>query len=138
MNNDLITASLEAVAERCEDPTGLVYGRLFAKVPELEELFIRDKAGLVRGQMLSVVFETLLDFVGRGAYARGLILSELVNHESLGVPVAEFASFFLIVRDVCAQVLGEDWTPAMAAAWDDLLAGLFVEIDRQAALSGIG
>jgi hypothetical protein len=138
MDGAAITESLEQLAESAGDPTGLVYDRLFAESPQLEALFIRDVTGSVRGQMLSVVFDTLLDFVGRGAYARGLILSELVNHEALGVPVGEFGSFFRIVRDIARETLAGDWTPAMEAAWADLLAGLDGEIARQAALSGIG
>lgn len=137
MDAALITRSLEDVAERIGDPAGPVYARLFAQAPEMELLFVRDTQGLIRGQMLAVVFDTLLDFVGKGAYARGLILSELVNHNNLGVPAAEFASFFHTVRDVCREALGPDWTAETDTAWAELLAGLDAAIREQALASGL-
>jgi len=47
----VISETLERVAERVGDPTPFVFQRLFADAPEIEALFIRDPAGLVRGQM---------------------------------------------------------------------------------------
>jgi hemoglobin-like flavoprotein len=124
MDADLITASLELVAERCPDPTPLVYRRLFERQPQMEALFVRDVDASVRGQMLRQVIETILDFVGRGYFAVNMIRSEVVNHEGLGVPAEVFATFFAAVMETFRDILGEAWTPPMAAAWDELLAGL--------------
>jgi hypothetical protein len=64
----IITETLEQVMARVPDPMPLVFARLFAEQPEVEALFIRDKGGLVRGQMFQVTMESLLDFLGDRAY----------------------------------------------------------------------
>lgn len=127
MNAELITASFELVAERCADPTGLVYQRLFARQPEMEALFVRDTDSSVRGQMLYQVIETMLDYVGRRHFAIGMIRAEVVNHENLGVPPEVFASFFATVMETFRGILGPDWTPAMEVAWTELLGALQAE-----------
>ncbi|MDP3853254.1 globin [Phenylobacterium sp.] len=131
---NLIAWSLEEVAERHGDPTAAVYDRLFAQNPEMAELFIGDKTGAARGEMLAVVFQTLLDFSGDGAYGANMIRAEVVNHENLGVPPGVFATFFRTVMETLREMLGADWTPQVAAAWDEMLAGLDAAIHREAAV----
>jgi hemoglobin-like flavoprotein len=120
-NPDIITRTLERVAERCGDPTPLVYARLFAENPEMEALFIRDDSGLVRGQMLSVVLDSLLDFATDRIYGSNLIQIERVNHEGLGVPPEVFDIFFTTVVATFRDILGGEWTPEMSTAWTHLL-----------------
>lgn len=122
--SDLIAQSLELVAERHGDPGPQIYARLFAAFPETEALFARDTTGAVRGEMLAVTFQCLLDLTGPGAYAANLIRAERVNHEGVGVPPAAFARFFPIVMETCRELLGEAWTPQIDAAWAELLAEL--------------
>jgi hemoglobin-like flavoprotein len=121
-DKDAVADSLALVAERCADPTPLVYARLFAQSPDMEALFVRDSDGSVRGQMLYQVLETLLDLTGAGTYGANLIRCERVNHENLGVPPDVFASFFTTVMETFRALLGPDWTPAFDAAWSALLA----------------
>jgi hemoglobin-like flavoprotein len=118
---DIVAASLELVAERAGDPAAAVYGRLFASHPEMEALFVRDTTGAVRGEMLAVAFECILDIGGAGAYAANLIAAERVNHEGVGVPAEVFGRFFPLLADSCREVLGPDWTPEVDAAWAELL-----------------
>ena len=121
---DLIAQSLDLVAERHGDPGPQIYARLFAAFLETEALFVRDTTGAVRGEMLAVTFQCLLDVTGSGAYAANLIRAERVNHEGVGVPPAAFIRFFPIVMETCRELLGEAWTPEINAAWADLLAEL--------------
>jgi hemoglobin-like flavoprotein len=130
MDAAAITESLELVAERCEDPAPQVYRRLFAASPEMEILFVRDRDGGVRGQMLYQVIETVLDFVGQGRFAVNLIRSEQVNHENLGVPPQVFASFFVTVMETFREIGGDGWTAAMDAAWAELLKALAEAMER--------
>ena len=124
MAGDPITESLEAVGERCSDPAPLVYARLFAQQPEMRDLFVRDADGSVRGQMLHQAIETVLDFIGRGAYAANLIGAEVVNHENLGVPPRVFASFFMVMLETFREILGADWTDDYDRAWHAVVANL--------------
>ena len=119
--HDEISRSLELVAER-GDPAAAVYGRLFAENPEMEALFIRDKNGSVRGNMLAEAVNALLDFGGANHYGANLMRAEIVNHEHLGVPPAVFQKFFVTMRDVFADMLGAEWSPEIDAAWREVLA----------------
>lgn len=131
---DLIAWSLAEVAERHGDPTQAVYDRLFAQSPEMAELFVNDKTGAARGEMLSVVFETLLDFAGSVSYGANMIRAEIVNHENLGVPPVVFATFFGTVMETVRELLGDAWTPQIQAAWDRMLANLNEIIVREPAV----
>lgn len=120
----LIEASLALVAERMGDPAPLVYARLFAAYPELEALFVRDKVGTVRGNMLQVTLECLLDFAGKRAYATYFVGSERVNHAGLGVPSEMFDRFYQTVIATLRDGLGAEWTDQTEAAWQRAAQGL--------------
>ena len=122
MSAELIERSLELVAERVGDPADLVYQRLFDMAPELRELFVRDPDGSVRGEMLHRAFETILDLVGDDRYAEGMIATEWVNHQNVGVPPQQFELFFVAMTDTFRGVLGEQWTPEVEGAWQSVNA----------------
>jgi hemoglobin-like flavoprotein len=119
---EIVAGSLEILAERAGDPVAFVYARLFAEYPEMEALFVRDTTGAVRGEMLAVAFECLLDVGGTSTYAKNLIAAERINHEGVGVPREVFARFFPIVMQTCRELSGEAWTDEVEAAWGDILA----------------
>jgi hemoglobin-like flavoprotein len=120
----LITDTLERVAERVGDPMPLIFERLFAELPEAEALFIRDKGGLVRGQMFQVTMESLLDFLGDRSYGANLIQIERVNHQGLGVDPEMFDRFYLTVMATFKSVLGSDWTAEMETVWSRVINDL--------------
>ncbi|MDB5469735.1 MAG: hypothetical protein JWR84_1295 [Caulobacter sp.] len=117
MTADLIRQSLERLAERHGDPTAQVYAHLFAARPDAEDLFVGDRTGAARGEMLAQAFDALLDLADGGDQGARLIAIERVNHEGLGVPPEVFADFFPVVAEVVREGLGEDWTAATATAW---------------------
>jgi hemoglobin-like flavoprotein len=121
---NLIEASLELAAERCEDLTPLVYARLFAEFPEMEALFVRDTRGLVKGEMLQRAFEVILDFAGERKYGAQFVQCEVVTHAGYDVPPEVFRLFFGTVATTLREVVGADWTSDIDAAWTELLAGL--------------
>ncbi len=122
----LIEASLERLAERCEDPTPHVYERLFAAQPGMQAHFWRDTNGAVRGEMLTRAFEAILDFVGERRYAQHMISTEMVTHEGYDIPREIFMTFFATIRDTARDLLDMDWTPAFEAAWSGMLAEMDV------------
>lgn len=117
----IITETLERVAERVGDPTPLIFERLFAEMPDAEALFVRDKGGLVRGQMFQVTMESLLDFLGDRSYGANLIEIERVNHQGLGVEPEMFDRFYLTVMATFKDVLGSDWTAEMETVWSRVI-----------------
>jgi len=110
--SDAVACSLEILAKRVGDPAPLVYERLFARHPETEALFVMDVGGHVRGQMLAVATEALLDQGGAdGGRLTGLVGIERANHVNIGVPAEVFDGFFALLMEVVRDALGGDWTP---------------------------
>jgi hypothetical protein len=112
---ETIARSLDLVAERAGDPAPQVYARLFAEFPETEGRFIRDVTGAIRAEMLTMVFECLMD--PGGPYQLNLVRAERVNHDGFGTPNDVFDRFFGIVLETCRDLAGGDWTPEFDAAW---------------------
>jgi hemoglobin-like flavoprotein len=111
---------LSRAVERCRDPAPLVYARLFARFPEMEALFVRDRDGAVRGEMLAKVFETIIDLIENRAYAENMVRCEVVTHAGYGVPPDAFAVFFDVVIDTLKELMGADWTTRHDQAWTNL------------------
>jgi hemoglobin-like flavoprotein len=121
---EAIERSLEIAGERGGDLTGVVYGRLFERQPEMKVLFWRDDNDTIKGEMLMRVFEAILDFIRARQFADHLISTEVVTHAGYDVPPTVFATFFGLVAEVVEETCGPEWTPAMAAAWRRTLADL--------------
>ncbi|MGX1164371.1 hemoglobin-like flavoprotein [Bradyrhizobium sp. USDA 372] len=124
-----IEDSFERAASRCADLTSLVYQRLFDQHPETQAMFRSDGGDLVKGSMLALTIEAILDFAGERRGHFRLIACELASHDAYGTPRELFVAFFAVIRDALRDLLGDEWTPAIAQAWDTLLA----EIDAFAA-----
>lgn len=120
--SDALTDSLELVAERCGDPTPLVYDRLFAEQPRMRELFVGDHNGQARGHMLQMVLDTLTNMADGAAWPANMIRAERVNHDQIGVPFDVFATFFAVVHETFREAAGEGWTAEMEDAWTRVLA----------------
>ncbi len=123
---NLIQYSFELAAERCEDLTPLVYRRLFREHPEAEAMFRSEGSDLVKGSMLALTIEAILDFAGeRGGHFR-MIECEVVSHDAYGTPRDLFVVFFGVIADTLRELLGPDWSGEIEDAWRLLLA----ELDR--------
>ncbi len=128
----LIERSLEIAAESGGDLTAAVYARLFQERPELEAMFVMDTDGAVRGEMLSRVFDAILDFIGNRAYAQNWINAEATTHEGYLVPRKDFARFFEIVAETVREACGEGWDQGTADAWRALLEAVALEVSHRA------
>lgn len=115
-------ASLELVADRAGDPSDAVYAELFARYPDMELLFVGDRTGQARGQMLTMALETLGDLAAGRAWAVNMLKAERVNHDQLGVPDVIFERFFEVVHDVFRRLGGDGWTGEMETAWREAQA----------------
>lgn len=119
-----IERSLEIAAARAGDLTTAIYERLFTYFPETKPLFVMDRDGAVRGNMLSHAFATILDFIGERRYAHNFIASEIVTHIGYEVPPEDFANFFTVMRDEIRAACGPLWSLEMEHAWQLLLIDL--------------
>jgi len=120
----LIQHSFELAAERCEDLTPPVYRRLFREHPEAEAMFRREGGDLVKGSMLAMAIDAMMDFAGDRSGSFRMIECELQSHDAYGTPRELFASFFGVIADTMREILGSEWSPEIDEAWRKLLGEL--------------
>jgi hemoglobin-like flavoprotein len=126
-----IHRSFELAAERCEDLTPLVYRRLFREHPEAEAMFRREGSDPVKGSMLALTIDAILDFSGDRTGHFRMIDCELSSHDAYGTPRDLFGEFFGVIADTMREILGTEWSPEIDEAWRKLLG----EIDSVVAQS---
>ena len=106
-----IQHSFELAAERCEDLTPLVYRRLFREHPEAEAMFRSEASELVRGSMLALTIDAILDFAGDRTGHFRMIQCEVQSHDAYGTPRELFVAFFGVIADTLREIIGTDWSP---------------------------
>ena len=126
---DWITESLELAAVRCDDLTPLVYERLFLVRPETRGLFRSDPKNLIKGSMLELAIEAILDLAGDRKGSHRLIFSEVQSHDAYGTKPEIFSVFFVAIADVVRDLLGDRWTADIEEAWQTILTQLQDYVD---------
>jgi hemoglobin-like flavoprotein len=127
VSNDIMTSpnpierSFEIAAERCEDLTPLVYRRLFNEHPEAQTMFRTEGSELVKGSMLALTIDAILDYVGPRTGHFRLIECEVSSHDAYGTPRELFVAFFGIIAQTLRELAGADWSDEIDAAWRELL-----------------
>ena len=117
-----IELSFELAAERCDDLTPLVYARLHREHPETRAMFRTEGSELVKGSMLSMTIELILDFSGERSGKFRMIECEVSSHDAYGTPRDLFVAFFGVIAATLRELLGADWSGEIDAAWKKLLA----------------
>ena len=134
-----IERSFELAADRCEDLTPLVYRRLFHAHPETRTMFRTEGSELVKGSMLALTIEAILDFAGSRTGHFRLIECEISSHDAYGTPRDLFIAFFGVIAQTLREILGADWSPEFDAAWRNLLGeveALVARSDAQVKAAG--
>jgi hemoglobin-like flavoprotein len=116
-----IEQSFELAAGRCADITPLVYRRLHLAHPETQTMFRSEGSELVKGSMLALTIEAILDFAGERAGKFRMIECEVASHDAYGTPRPLFAAFFGVIAGTLREILGADWSPEIDHAWQGLL-----------------
>ena len=119
MNCNPIQQSFELAADRCSDLTPLVYQRLFRAHPEAQAMFRTEGSELVKGAMLAMAIEAIIDYAGERQDQFRMITCEVSSHDAYGTPRELFFAFFGIIADSLRELLGEDWSPQINAAWEN-------------------
>ena len=119
--DNLIHRSFELAAERCEDLTPLVYQRLFREHPETAAMFRSEGSELVRGSMLALTIDAILDFAGDRSGHFRMIECEVSSHDAYGTPRELFVAFFGVIAATLRELLDADWSPEIDRAWRNLL-----------------
>jgi hemoglobin-like flavoprotein len=118
---NLIRHSFELAAQRCEDLTPLVYGRLFREHPEATSMFRSEGSELVKGSMLAPTIDAILDFAGDRTGHFRMIECEVSSHDAYGTPRELFVAFFGVIAATLHELLEPDWSPEIDLAWRKLL-----------------
>src|SRR5882724_1140024 len=116
-----IERSFEIAALRCEDLTPLVYRRLHAEHPETVKMFRTEGSELVKGSMLALTIDAILDYAGPRIGHFRMIECEISSHDAYGTPRELFIAFFGVIAATLRELLGADWSPEIDAAWRKLI-----------------
>ena len=116
-----IEHSFELAAERCEDMTPVVYRRLFREHPETRAMFRSQGSDLVKGSMLALTIEAILDFAGERRGHFRLIECEVASHDAYGTPRELFVEFFGVIGARCARSSEATGRPRSTRRGEDLL-----------------
>jgi hemoglobin-like flavoprotein len=127
----LIERSFEVAAERTEDLTPLVYARLHREHPETVAMFRTQGSDLVKGSMLALTTEAILDFAGDRSGKFRMIACEVSSHDAYGTPRELFFAFFGVIAATLRELLGDDWSDDMDRAWAETLAEIRGVVDAQ-------
>jgi hemoglobin-like flavoprotein len=127
----LIERSFEVAAERTEDLTPMVYARLHREHPETVAMFRSQGSDLVKGSMLALTTEAILDFAGDRSGKFRMIACEVSSHDAYGTPRELFFAFFGVIAATLRELLGDDWSDDMDRAWAETLAEIRGVVDAQ-------
>jgi hemoglobin-like flavoprotein len=98
-----------------------VYERLHREHPETKTMFRTEGSELVKGSMLALTIEAMLDFAGPRTGHFRMIECEISSHDAYGTPRDLFIAFFGVIAGTLREILGADWSPEIDAAWRQLL-----------------
>src|SRR5689334_750831 len=98
-----IERSLELAAVSCEDLTPLVYARLHRDYPQTRAMFRTEGSEPVKGSMLALTLEAILDLAGERSGKFRMIECEISSHDAYGTPRELFIAFFGVDRSHAAR-----------------------------------
>ena len=116
-----IERSFELAAGRCQDLTPLVYARLHREHPETLAMFRTQGNDLVKGSMLALTTEAILDFAGERSGKFRMIECEVSSHDAYGTPRELFFAFFGVIAATLRELLGAEWSDDIDKAWTEML-----------------
>jgi hemoglobin-like flavoprotein len=119
---DLLNTSLELAVAQCEDLAPAVFARFFARCPAATALFTVPDAAMPPlgcGQMVFEIISLLLDSAAGKPYVAPYMHQIASEHCAFKVEDATlYPEFMASLVDVLAGLLGTQWSPAYAQAWE--------------------
>jgi hypothetical protein len=95
-------------------------------------MFRREANDLVKGSMLALTIDAIMDFAGDRTGSFRMIQCEVQSHDAYGTPRELFSQFFGVIAETMREILGADWSPEIGEAWRQLLN----EIDQFLSVAG--
>jgi hypothetical protein len=84
-------------------------------------MFRSEGSDPVKGSMLALTIDAILDFAGERTGHFRLIECEVSSHDAYGTPRELFVAFFGVIAETLREVLAADWSPEIEDAWRKLL-----------------
>jgi hypothetical protein len=84
-------------------------------------MFRSEGSELVKGSMLALTIDAILDFAGERSGHFRMIECEVSSHDAYGTPRELFVAFFGVIAETLRELLDADWSPDIDAAWRTLL-----------------
>ncbi len=84
-------------------------------------MFRSEGNALVKGSMLALTIEAMLDFAGNRTGHFRLIECEVSSHDAYGTPRELFVAFFGVIAQTLREVTGAEWSAEIDEAWRKLL-----------------
>jgi hemoglobin-like flavoprotein len=123
-----IERSLDLAAARCADLTPLVYARLHREYPETRTMFRTEGSEPVKGSMLALTIEAILDLAGERSGRFRMIECEISSHDAYGTSRELFIAFFGVIAATLRDLLGAEWSEEIEGAWRNLQAEIAVMV----------
>jgi len=167
-----IEHSFELAAAACDDLTPHVHRRLFREHPKTQAMFRTEGSEPVKGSMLSLTIQAIIDFAGERSGHFRLIECEVSSHDArarsakveagfasdralilnrrmilspnrihfggscAGTPRELFVAFFAVIAATLREILAEQWSEEIDAAWHNLLSDIEAIVLQQQHLVG--
>src|SRR5579871_1550143 len=125
-----IERSFELAAVSCDDLTPLVYARLHRDYPQTRAMFRTEGSEPVKGSMLALTIEAILDLAGERSGKFRMIECEISSHDAYGTPRDLFVAFFEVIAATLRELLGAEWSEDMDIAWRRLQAEIAIIVAR--------
>ena len=84
-------------------------------------MFRTEGSELVKGSMLAMTIEAILDFAGERSGKFRMIECEISSHDAYGTPRDLFVAFFGVIAATLRDLLGADWSAEIDGSWRSLL-----------------
>jgi hemoglobin-like flavoprotein len=110
-----VQASFAKVAPIADQAATLFYGRLFETAPDVRALFSGDMT--VQGQKLMSAIATVVDSLGDIDAVAPAVRDLAKRHVAYGVRPEHYEIVGAALLWTLEQGLGDDFTPAVSAAW---------------------
>ncbi|MFA6576203.1 MAG: globin domain-containing protein [Nocardioides sp.] len=127
MDPELLTTSLGLVDADDDGLTQRFYAILFERYPQVRPMFsadIRPQAAMLRGAIVAV-----LDHLDDSTWLTDTLGSLGARHAGWGVTPGMYDAVAECLIAAMEELGGDDWAPAMTAAWTEALgavAGLMI------------
>lgn len=118
LNPELLRSSLELVIERQPAVTKRFYELLFERHPELKPMFNMDRLD-TQAKMLAEAIVAVVDHLEDASWLQEHLGALGAKHVEYGVTPPMYGKVGETLLAALAEAAGDDWSPAIEAAWAD-------------------